>query len=51
MRGAIHQNERIMDTTQLKDGLWEDYYAGRISTQDLEEELTEIEALEKSQQP
>ena len=34
-----------------KDGLWEDYHAGRISSDALEEELKDIEELEKSLQP
>lgn len=34
-----------------KDGLWEDYNAGRISSDALEEELKDIEELEKSLQP
>lgn len=34
-----------------KDGLWEDYNAGRISSDALEEEMKDIEELEKSLQP
>lgn len=34
---------------QWKEGLWEDYYAGRISGDSLEEELREIEAMERKQ--
>lgn len=37
-----------MDKEQIKDGLWEDYNAGRITEEDLLEELAD---LEKSQQP
>ena len=49
-------NERIMginaETIRMwKDGLWEDYNAGRISGDALEEELKDIEELEKSLQP
>jgi hypothetical protein len=35
---------------QWRDGLWEDYFAGRISGDSLIEELAEIDEMEKKEE-
>ena len=34
---------------EMREGLWEDYYAGHVSDDDLIEELDEIDELEKKE--
>lgn len=33
----------------MREGLWEDYYAGRVSDDDLLEELAEVDEMEKKE--